>query len=520
MDKTELLFVFSSALLLTLSFPPFPLGVLAPFGIALFLWLLRDKNTGDAFRLGYWLGLLWGAMTLFWIAVTSLTAAVLVVPLNAFHYALVFWIFAVIRRKSEPISLLILPFFWVGMEYLRNFSDIRFNWMTLAYTQSYYLHFIQIIEYTGYLFLSFVLVFAAVSLYAAVRFRRKERWLLPGFTFLLILILIVFGEYRMHQVHGMEYQIMKVGLVQPDVDPYEKWSPDFKDQAFHLLMSQSRQMTVDKPDLIVWPETATPFYLKNYPDMLGEIASFTDSSQLYLLTGTPDYEYSPDYSAGYTYNAAFFFGPGSRKFEKYYKIALVPGSESVPFKTWLPFLRNLDVGGGDFFPGGEFTVFNLRIPKRSGSFHSGAYSVSSISPPDSVSVGLSAVICYESVFPHLVRQFIKSGAAVLAVVTNDGWFGNTSGPYQHARYAVFRAVENRVAVVRCANTGISAFIDPAGRVLKQAGLNTRSNMVTWIPVQTHKTYYTRNGEWFGRLTFIASGIFIFFVLLWNLFFRT
>jgi apolipoprotein N-acyltransferase len=406
------------------------------------------------------------------------------------------------------------------MEYLRNFSDLRFNWMTLAYTQSYYLHFIQIIEYTGYLFLSFVLLFAAVSLYAAVGFRRKERWLLPGFTFFLILVLIVYGEYRMHQVHGMEYQVMKVGLVQPNVDPYEKWSPDYKNKAFRLLMSQSRELDEDEPDLVVWPETATPFYLKNYPDMLHEIASFTDSSQLYLLTGTPDYEYSPDYLAGYTYNAAFFFTPGSRKFEKYHKIALVPGSESVPFKTWVPFLRNLNGGGGDFYPGREFTVFNFRIPKRSGSFQSGTYSISSVSHSDSTQVGLSAVICYESVFPHLVHQFIQSGAAVLAVITNDGWFGNTSGPYQHARYAVFRAVENRVAVIRCANTGISDFIDPAGHVLEQLGLNKRGNLVAWIPLQTRKTYYTRNGEWFGRLMLIISGTFIFFVLLSNLFFRT
>ncbi len=519
MDSRDLKYVFLSSILLTLSFPPFPLGFLAPLALALFLWFLKDKSGRDAFRLGYWLGLIWGAMTLFWIASSTLVGALLAITINSLHYAFLWWLYTIFRRRSEVLALFSLPFLWTGLEFLRLFTDIRFNWLTLAYTQTYYLPFVQFIEWTGYLGVSFILVVMAVSIYVVFRYAHRERWLVPLGSLILILCAFLYGKYRMHQIDITDHYLIKAGLVQPNVDPYEKWDPEFQQNAFNMLMDASRQMMNEKPELVVWPETATPFYLRTHINEINRIAAFTDSNDVYLLTGTPDYQYSPDKSDVYTYNAAFFFRPGDPSYQSYYKIALVPGSETMPFKKYFPFLRDWDVGGGDFFPGHKYAVFDFKIAVRRGNFRDKLYQENEFESSDSVMTALSAAICYESVFPHMIRNFISNGANLLTIITNDGWFGTTSGPYQHARYAVYRAIENRVSIIRCANTGISCFIDPTGRVLKKAGLNTRKDLLAQVPLKLEATYYSQSGEWFGKLMLILSGLFIFFILLGKIFFR-
>ena len=135
MNRNELKHIFIISLLLTLSFPPFPFGFLAPFALCYFMWFIQDKTTKDSFRLGYWLGLIWGAFTLFWISASTLPGAIVAIAINAFHYAIVWWIYAHFRKSSKTFALFSLPFIWVGLEYLRLFSDIRFNWLTLAYTK-------------------------------------------------------------------------------------------------------------------------------------------------------------------------------------------------------------------------------------------------------------------------------------------------------------------------------------------------------------------------------------------------
>ncbi len=518
MDKLELKYILVVSMLLTVSFPPFPLGFLAPIGITIFLWFIREKPCRDSFRLGYLIGLFWGGMSLFWIAASSITGAVVVISLNAFHYGIVGWVFCRMKQKSETIALLALPFVWVGLEYIRSFSDIRFNWLTLAYTQTYYLPFIQIVELTGYLFISFVLILTSITLYLFIKGDKKSKYIFSILTVTMVLFMNVYGVWRIRVHDTRDYRMIKGGLIQPNVDPLQKWDSQFQEQVFNQLLENSNEILKQEPDLLVWPETATPFYLRTRLHALAEIGKFLDSSRVYLLTGTPDYQYSEDRTRVFTHNAAFFFRPDQIGFEAYYKMALVPGSETVPFKTILPLLRNLDIGGADFFPGKSYNVFKCRVPERIGRYNGTQFQINRSNPLDSITVRLSAIICYESVFPHIVRRFVENGAELLTIITNDGWFGMTSGPFQHARYAVFRAIENRVSIIRCANTGISGYIDPVGRYLRQAPLNSRKNLSAIIPLNSKKTFYTVHGDWFGQICLLISIIFIFFVLFsWRLF---
>ncbi|MEJ2637778.1 MAG: apolipoprotein N-acyltransferase [Calditrichia bacterium] len=152
-----------------------------------------------------------------------------------------------------------------------------------------------------------------------------------------------------------------------------------------------------------------------------------------------------------------------------------------------------------------------------GQYADNNYQTDSLDSVSKSDVNLSAIICYESVFPNIVRNFIARGANLLTIITNDGWFGLTSGPYQHSQYAVLRAVENRVSIIRCANTGISSFIDPTGRVLLKARLETRKDLVDYLPLNTEHTFYTRHGEWFGKIILLVCSLLILFNLFgWKL----
>ncbi len=515
MDSVELKYLLLVSLLLTFSFPPFPTGFLAPVALVIFIRFLREKPLKSYFRLGYLLGLFWGAFTLFWIAASTLPGAILAISINALHYALLWWLFGFLRQKKESLALFSLPVVWVALEYLRLFSDLRFNWLNLAYTQTYFLPFIQFAEYTGYDGVSFLVVLTTVILYYIVWGNRRRR---PGLVVFLVLLIggvSLWGFWRMEHFSRHNVPLVRAALVQPNVDPYQKWDPTFQQEAFRMLMEASEELAPLRPHLIVWPETATPFYLRTETTAQQEIHRFVDSTGICLLTGTPDYAYFPEEKDYHTYNAAFFFTPGRPYFETYYKMALVPAAESMPFKKTFPFLRKLDVGGGDFFPGEKFSVFEFKIPYFHGHFAAGEYRpVPDSSASKQTVVKLAAVICYESVFPHIVREFIQNGANLLTIITNDGWFGVTNGPFQHYRYAVYRAIENRVSIIRCANTGISGFIDPLGRVLEKAPLETKRNLIHWIPVRQTRTFYSRHGEWFGKISLELSFALFFIIFSW------
>jgi apolipoprotein N-acyltransferase len=518
MNGLEIKYLFIIAILLSLSFPPFPLGFLAPVGIAIFLYFIHQKSCKDSFRLGYLLGLFWGAMSLFWISASSLAGAILVIVLNSFHYALVAGLFSWIEKKSEKLAVIVFPFIWIGFEYLHLFSDIRFNWLNLAHSQTYYLYFIQIVEWTGYHFISFTVILLATSIFLVFQKRSKSRYVILLISLLLVILMNLYGYLRIRQLDQKEYNLIKSGLVQPNVDPHEKWDSQFQEQAFDMLMNSSMELADHKIDLLVWPETATPFYLRTRLQALTRISHLLDSSRIHLLTGAPDYQFNMSQNRNIAYNAAFFFRPDKIKIDSYHKIALVPGSETMPFKSYLPFLSHIDIWSSDFYPGTTFNVFQWNIAKRVGSYHNESYRVRQNLAIDSVRVNISAVICYESVFPNLVRGFVQNGANLLTIITNDGWFGLTSGPYQHAQYAVYRAIEHRISIIRCANTGISGFIDPVGRYLDKASLNTQKNLVALIPLREDETLFTRSGDYFGLICLVITVIFIFYVsFLWRRF---
>jgi len=281
-----------------------------------------------------------------------------------------------------------------------------------------------------------------------------------------------------------------VALIQPNVDPTDKWDRNSFWNVMQLLHDLTDSAAVEQRDLIVWPETATPTYLrKNRGRSLDTILRHISQLHTHLLTGVPDFEFrdAEDYSV---YNSTFLLRPDSREIENYRKMKLVPFGEYIPLAEIFPNLNNLNLGQGLFEAGTEATVFSIPLRAEHGS-------------EQDTTLNFSSVICYESTFPSIVRKGIKNGAELLVIVSNDAWYGNNSAPYLHMEISRLRAIENRVPVVRSANTGVSMICDAYGRIISKAQFGEKAWLSAELAQGDRRTFFTTVGNWFGVLDVIV-----------------
>jgi len=243
----------------------------------------------------------------------------------------------------------------------------------------------------------------------------------------------------------------------------------------------TRQADSAGVDLVIWPETATPVYLLHEPRLLRQLRDLVDSTQMSLLTGTPQY-ITVGFREYVYFNAAALISPGTDSLPVYEKIKLVPMSERIPFSGRYKKLREIRLGQADFSSGRKMTVF------------------------EADSTRFSVVICFESAFPDYCAEFIRKGAQFLVVITNDMWFGPSTLPYQHARMSVFRAIENRVPVARCANTGVSMFVDRWGHVFSETGMFKKELVIGAINPGSSETIYNRFPDIVPEIALVSLGL--------------
>jgi apolipoprotein N-acyltransferase len=291
----------------------------------------------------------------------------------------------------------------------------------------------------------------------------------------LLAVVWMHGEWRLGQVPA-EVGRLRVGLVQASIAQDEKWDAAHAWANVDRHLALTRRAAAQGARLVVWPESALPFLFDRTPVVAIQLRDVVRQYGLFLLFGNDDREERGD-SPGRIWVGAKMLDPQGNVVLRYHKIRLVPFGEYVPIQSLLTlggrFSAKLVQEVGEFTPGDEYAV----------------------GPVDGHPV--SAFICYEAIFPDLVREFAAGGAQLLVNITNDGWYGRTSAPYQHFAMAKFRAVENERFLVRAANTGITAVVDSHGRVLERTELFERTVLVREVPLLAGSTFYTRHGDLFA-----------------------
>ncbi len=493
--KQQLLCILSG-IIMGISFPPFPLPYLIFIAFIPYLFVLQKRGTlASISRVTYLTTFVFTLVTLYWVGSWTkeadpflMVSGVLLMFVNPALYLIPSTLYYFAQKLfNRRTALFLLPLFWGAFEYVYTLTDLRFPWLTLGNSLPNFNLFIQIVDIIGANGLTLIILYINIFIYLAFMEIKRDRKLSVRYFRIAILIFIIpifYGVYKSINYSEADKKI-KVGLIQPNLNPWDKWSGGDINEQMDLYFELSRKAVEQDAELIVWPESALPVYLLsgNYPAEVERIQNFVDANKIFLLTGMPDINFyfnSTDIpkeakktksGVFYTsYNSLLFFKPEAKQIDKYGKMMLVPFGEKVPFVEELPFLGDLikwQVGISSWNVGKEKTVFKMNDIKIGG------------------------VICIESIYPDFVSRFVDKGAELIAVVTNDSWYGYSSGPFQHKDIAVLRAVENRRSVVRAANGGISCLIDPMGKIVNQTDLFTKTFLVADVPLNSEKTFYTR-----------------------------
>jgi apolipoprotein N-acyltransferase len=369
-------------------------------------------------------------------------------------------------RRSAAWALALAPFLWVAGEWLRGHLMGGFPWGTLGYSQYLRLRVIQIAELSGVHAVSFVLLVANAALAGCVVLRWRQAAAGAGAAAVVVAATLAFGTIRLAE--PMPPSAGRVAVIQPSIEQPLKWEPRHTRETLGIYFALLKRVTDERPALIVWPETAAPTILRRDPATLARFQAVSAATGIPMVLGSLDAVGQPPRFR----NSAFLI-TGQGLVGRYDKIHLVPFGEFVPFSGVLGFVR----GWAEF-------IAELEAGSRAVVFQG---------PPAPFGV----VICYEGIFPDLFREFVRDGAGLMVNMTNDAWFGRTSGPEQHLSMYPFRAVEHRVSVVRAANTGVSAFIAPTGLIVRRLHLFERDVMIESVPARGRRTLFTRLGDWLG-----------------------
>ena len=467
------------------------------------LLVLPGVKVRRAIFCGLCCGLVHFTLLLYWIVIVldkygglAWFLSVLALLLLALYMSLYFALFALFARYillalPVAVSVWLLPALWVGLDWLRCVLFTGFPWMDLGYGLFNVPILLQVADLVGHYGVTFLIVLVNTSLMLVLRLVVSKKRCVVDALVVLVPVLCLLGGVGLYSKNRLaemqERTIAKdasriaVGIVQGNVDQSVKWSPSKQQQTVDKYLGQTQSLFVSaRPSLVVWPETALPFYLPSNSHMQS-VRELVATNNFALLTGAPWYEIiDPEARKVNFFNSALLLKPDGQFGGKYYKSHLVPFGEYIPLKKFLPFLAPLVEAVGDF-------------------------SVGKIEQPliwQQAKVGV--LICFESVFPDLSRQWVLAGANMLVNLTNDAWYGKSSAPHQSLAMAVLRAVETRRSLVRSANTGISAFISPTGAIVRQSELFVPWAATSEVVLNQDLTIWARYGYLFAPICLLIG----------------
>ncbi|WP_449244222.1 apolipoprotein N-acyltransferase [Desulfobacca acetoxidans] len=481
----KLLAAALSGLLLAIALPKFNIAYCLWIGLIPLLWALQGTSGRKAFLVGLINGLAQNLGTLYWIMYVTVVYGKLPAPVGgiillllAAYISLYRGLWAWLYTWGETRGLAGYwwgPALWVSLEFVQTYMFSGFPWMLLGYGLHQSPYLIQVVDITGTYGLAALIVMVNIGLYQLL-----QGWAVGRARFRPLAISLVFlgialgyGYFRLPQVQQQMAQspTAKLSVVQGNIEQGRKWDPHYQGETINIYGELTRKSSIRQPQVIVWPETAAPFFFLRDKELSARLINIARQNGSYLFFGSPAFEFGP--AGEFFFNRAYLLSPDGEVVGSYDKAHLVPYGEYVPLRRLFPFIGKMVPMVGDFKEGPPGVV--LALPQ----------------------VNLGSLICFESIFPYLSRAMVRNGANVLVNITNDAWFGRTSAPYQHLAMAVVRAVENRVALARAANTGVSALATPDGGILWTSELYTTAAHTAALPLLSGGSFYTRYGDIFS-----------------------
>lgn len=477
--KFNLLWTLLGAAILILAFPKFNIFPLAWIALVPFIIVLHTITPSK----GFWYGLIFGIVFSLSIFIWIYHVAVEGLIFATIFYALPFGIFGAIaayfyeKTKAEDYlkRLIFIPSAYVLIaEYLKALKPMGMSCGVLGVSQYKFLPIMQISDIFGVFGVSWLIVLFNVYIAEMIMgnvpaaARKKINFIVP----LIVILCLFYGFYKL-SANYKTGEPFKISIVQPNIDQGVKWDRNYFDETLNKLSALTEKGAIEKPSLVIWPETALPDVLLLNYNLSNTMNAFVNNKKINLLTG------SLDFYGNKLYNSAFFIVPDNFVAEKYDKMHLFPMGEYNPLKEILPHFKILD-RIGKYSLGKKQTVFEVEGRK------------------------FSVLICLESIFPYLSRDAVLKGAQFLVTITNDAWFMRTNAAEQHIALSQARAIENRVYMVFAANTGYSAFIDPCGRIYKVSNLFEDAVLTDNIYTAGKRSIFTRFGEWFIIICLIIT----------------
>jgi apolipoprotein N-acyltransferase len=457
------------------------------------------KSRSRFFFLGWLTGFVGFTITVYWVVGVMAQyggfSSWLALPIGALLWAYlgVFtgaaaWVTGRAIRRFGVIGVWTFPVTWVAMEWARSWPYIGFPWAFLGTSQARVLPIVQLASVTGVYGLSVIVVLVSTAV-AAVTLSRQARHVRATIGVAALLVVIVAaGIFRVTGGNLTRAGTpLRVGIVQGSVPQDAKFDPAFGESIMQRYLALSRQVIGSGAQLVIWPESSTPFFFNLEGARALPIRQLAVQTRTPFVIGTDDVTRVTG-APPLLYNSSIVIGVDGQAHGEYRKMFLVPFGEYVPFQSILFFVGPLVNAVSDFSPGTAPTVLDTGVGR------------------------VSTAICYESVYPSLTRAFVANGSQLLGIITNDAWFGTSSAAYQHFDQGMVRGVEAGRYIVRAANTGISGIVDPYGRVLKQTPLFEPLAFVADVRLLDDRTIYERTGDWPAWISALATAVLIFLVL--------
>ncbi len=466
-----------SAGLLVVSFPQIEWSFLAWVALVPLFCVLDGQGPWRAFRRAYLCGFLFFGFTLGWVVYVTYPGAIVLIAFLSLYFAIYGMIFVYFQRVALFPRIFVLASSWVALEFIRAHFLSGFGWAMLGHSQYKNICLIQIADITGVYGVSFLVILVNLLVFESLR----ARSFFPKVSITVVGILsfvLIYGSWVTGQKNN--YPLVRVGIVQPNIPLAIDWDEGRRPWIIAKTIRLTRSLEDQKLDLIVWPETSLPGVISDEPFLVNMIEETSADLHTPILIG------SVAQDGEKYYNSAFLIGADGQMQGRYDKIHLVPFGEFLPLRPILGWISKI-VPLDDFTSGTTYKIFSVAPTSKK----------------------FCVLICFEDTLGHLSRNFARAGADFFINMTNDAWFRDTKAPFLHLQSAVFGCVENHRSLARAANTGVSALVDPWGRIITVVsdghGKKTFIEGEAWgtLPLVHEMTFYTKYGDIFTYLCFLC-----------------